>query len=47
MSELDIQIREAECPACEAEELGFADAVTAGVYHHEMPCDHAEEAHAR
>lgn len=47
MSEIDIQIREAECPACEAENLGFFDAVAAGIYHHVMPCEAAEEAHAR
>jgi len=47
MSELDIQIREAECPACEAERLQFTEVVTPGLYDHEPPCEHAEENHAR
>jgi hypothetical protein len=47
MSEIDIQIREAECPGCEAESLGFAEAVRDGVYFHCWPCEGSEEVHAR
>jgi hypothetical protein len=35
MSELDIKIREAECSACIAENLGFTEAVRNSVYFHD------------
>ena len=35
MSELDIQIREAKCPACDAERLQVTEVVIPGLYDHE------------